>query len=165
MGLPPFDAPKNSNEIDLTSTLNIASLRSVPDYVSEQSLLDSLSSEEFNVLKDLPKDSGMLISLAGPGKGSRFLLDVDCVTIGRDSSSEIFLDDVTVSRKHCQILRSKIGTDTIFEVEDLKSLNGTYVNAVSKVRTSLNHGDEVQVGKYRLTFFRPVTGHRTGEIN
>jgi hypothetical protein len=165
MGLPPSDAPKDSSGTDLTSTLNIASLRSVPDFVSEKSLLDSLSSEEFNVLKDLPKDSGMLISLAGPGKGARFLLDIDQVTIGRDSNSEIFLDDVTVSRKHCQILRSRSGTATTFEVEDLKSLNGTYVNAVSKVKTSLNHGDEVQVGKYRLTFFRPVTGQRPGEIN
>jgi len=164
MGLPPSDAPKDSSGIDLTSTLNIASLRSVPDFVSEKSLLDSLSSEEFNVLKDLPKDCGMLISLAGPGKGARFLLDTDHVTIGRDSSSGIFLDDVTVSRKHCQILRTKSGIATTFEVEDLKSLNGTYVNAVSKVRTSLNHGDEVQVGKYRLTFFRPVTGQRSGEI-
>ena len=106
----------------------------------------------------------MLISLAGPGKGARFLLDIDCVTIGRDSTSEIFLDDVTVSRKHCQILRKRIGTNTTFEIEDLKSLNGTYVNAISKVNTSLNHGDEVQVGKYRLTFFRPVTGLRTNEI-
>ena len=165
MGLPPYDAPENSGEIDLTNTLNISSLRSVPDFVSEKSLLDSLSSEEFNVLKDLSKDSGMFISLAGPGKGARFLLDTDCITIGRDSSSEIFLDDVTVSRKHCQVLRSKSGSVSTFEVEDLKSLNGTYVNAVSKVKTSLNHGDEVQVGKYRLTFFRPVTGQRSGEIN
>ena len=165
MGLPPYDAPENSSEIDLTNTLHISSLRSVPDFVSEKSLLDSLSSEEFNVLKDLSKDSGMFISLAGPGKGARFLLDTDCITIGRDSSSEIFLDDVTVSRKHCQVLRSKSGSVSTFEVEDLKSLNGTYVNAVSKVKTSLNHGDEVQVGKYRLTFFRPVTGQRSGEIN
>jgi len=165
MGLPPYDAPENSGEIDLTNTLNISSLRSVPDFVSEKSLLDSLSSEEFNVLKDLSRDSGMFISLAGPGKGARFLLDTDCITIGRDSSSEIFLDDVTVSRKHCQVVRSKSGSVTTFEVEDLKSLNGTYVNAVSKVKTSLNHGDEVQVGKYRLTFFRPVTGQRSGEIN
>jgi pSer/pThr/pTyr-binding forkhead associated (FHA) protein len=165
MGLPPYDAPKNPGEIDLTNTLSVSSLRSVPDFVSEKSLLDSLSSEEFNVLKDLAKDSGMLISLAGPGKGARYLLDTDCITIGRDPNSEIFFDDVTVSRKHCQISRFKTGATTSFEIEDLKSLNGTYVNAVSKVKTSLNHGDEVQVGKYRLTFFRPVTGQRTGEIN
>jgi pSer/pThr/pTyr-binding forkhead associated (FHA) protein len=162
---PPFDSSKEPDKKDLTSTLNIASLRSVPDFVSEKTLLDSLSSEEFNVLKDLPKDSGMLISLAGPGKGARFLLDTDSVTIGRDATSEIFLDDVTVSRKHCQIFRLKVGSDTAFEIEDLKSLNGTYINAVSKARTSLSHGDEVQVGKYRLTFFRPVTGQRTGEID
>lgn len=162
---PPSDSSKESDKKDLTSTLNIASLRSVPDFVSEKTLLDSLSSEEFNVLKDLPKDSGMLISLAGPGKGARFLLDTDSVTIGRDATSEIFLDDVTVSRKHCQIFRLKVGSDTAFEIEDLKSLNGTYINAVSKARTSLSHGDEVQVGKYRLTFFRPVTGQRSGEID
>ena len=164
MTVPPGHDEKNSNTPDLTSTLNIASLRSVPDFVSEQSLIDSLTSEEFNILKDLPADCGMLISLAGPGKGARFLLDIDLVTIGRDSTSEIFLDDVTVSRKHCLILRKKNGSNTAFEIEDLKSLNGTYVNAISKVNTSLNHGDEVQVGKYRLTFFRPVTGLRTNEI-
>jgi pSer/pThr/pTyr-binding forkhead associated (FHA) protein len=80
-------------------------------------------------------------------------------------TSEIFLDDVTVSRKHCQISRLKNGLETAFQIEDLKSLNGTYVNAVSKAITSLSHGDEVQVGKYRLTFFRPVTGQRSGEID
>ena len=165
MTTPPSDFSKDSDKRDLTSTLNIAALRAVPDFVSEKSLIDSLSSEEFNVLKDLPKDCGMLISLAGPGKGARFLLDSDRITIGRDATSEIFLDDVTVSRKHCQILRIKTGSETAFEVEDLKSLNGTYVNAVSKVRTSLSHGDELQVGKYRLTFFRPVTGQRSGEMN
>ena len=164
MGLPPSDLPNGAGEVDLTSTLHIASFRSVPDFISEKSLLDSLSSEEFTVLKELPNDCGMFISLAGPGKGARFLLAVERVTIGRDPSSEIFLDDVTVSRKHCQVLRSTSGSSTSFEVEDLKSLNGTYVNAVSRVKTSLNHGDEVQVGKYRFTFFRPVTGQRTGEI-
>jgi pSer/pThr/pTyr-binding forkhead associated (FHA) protein len=162
---PPSDFPENPANIDLTSTLNISSLRSVPDFVSESSLLDALSSEEFNILKDLSPDSAMFISLSGPGKGARFLLSSDCITIGREASSEIFLDDVTVSRKHCQVLRVRVGSVTSFEIEDLKSLNGTYVNAISKVRTSLNHGDEVQVGKYRLTFFSPVTGQRTNEIH
>ena len=150
--------------VDLTSTLHISALRSVPDSQSDNSLLDSLSSEEFNILKDLSKDCAMFIALAGPGKGARFLLNSDCIAIGRDTSSEIFLDDVTVSRKHCQVLRSRNGAATIFEIEDLKSLNGTYVNAISKVKTSLSHGDEVQVGKYRLTFFSPVSGQRSSEI-
>ena len=165
MVTPPSDFPENPANIDLTSTLNISSLRSVPDFVSESSLLDALSSEEFNILKDLSPDSAMFISLSGPGKGARFLLSSDCITIGREASSEIFLDDVTVSRKHCQVLRVRVGSVTSFEIEDLKSLNGTYVNAISKVRTSLNHGDEVQVGKYRLTFFSRVTGQRTNEIH
>ena len=158
------DAKSNSKDIDLTSTLHISSLRPVPDPQSDNSLLDALTSEEFNILKDLARDCAMFISLAGPGKGARFLLNSDCVTIGRESSSEIFLDDVTVSRKHCQVLRTRSGSATSFEIEDLKSLNGTYVNAISKVKTSLNHGDEVQVGKYRLTFFSPVSGKRTNEI-
>ena len=167
MVTPPTDIPQNpggGKEFDLTSTLNISSLRSVPSLVNENSLLDALSAEEFNILKDLSSDSAMFISMAGPGKGSRFLLNSDCVTIGRDVTSEIFLDDVTVSRKHCQVIRNRVGSTTSFEIEDLKSLNGTYVNAISKVRTSLNHGDEVQVGKYRLTFFSPVSGKRTNEI-
>ena len=158
------DAKSNSKDIDLTSTLHISSLRPVPDPQSDNSLLDALTSEEFNILKDLARDCAMFISLAGPGKGARFLLNSDCVTVGRESSSEIFLDDVTVSRKHCQVLRTRSGSATSFEIEDLKSLNGTYVNAISKVKTSLNHGDEVQVGKYRLTFFSPVSGKRTNEI-
>ena len=166
----PSDIPEipgskaNFKGVDLTTTLHISSLRSVPDSQSDNSLLDALSSEEFNILKDLAKDCAMFISLAGPGKGARFLLNSDCIAIGRESSSEIFLDDVTVSRRHCQVLRSRIGSVTTFEIEDLKSLNGTYVNAISKVKTSLNHGDEVQVGKYRLTFFSPVSGQRTNEI-
>lgn len=170
MGTTPSDIPEiagtksNLKNVDLTSTLHISSLRPVPDSQSENSLLDALSSEEFNILKDLAKDCAMFIALAGPGKGARFLLNSDCVTIGREAQSEIFLDDVTVSRKHCQVLRTRNGSATSFEIEDLKSLNGTYVNAISKVKTSLNHGDEVQVGKYRLTFFSPVSGQRTNEI-
>ena len=158
------DAKSNSKDIDLTSTLHISSLRPVPDPQSDNSLLDALTSEEFNILKDLARDCAMFITLAGPGKGARFLLNSDCVTVGRESSSEIFLDDVTVSRKHCQVLRTRSGSSTSFEIEDLKSLNGTYVNAISKVKASLSHGDEVQVGKYRLTFFSPVSGQRTNEI-
>jgi hypothetical protein len=167
MVTPPSDTPQNpggAKDFDLTSTLNISSLRSVPNVLNENSLLDALSAEEFNILKDLSSDCAMFISMAGPGKGARFLLNSDCVTVGREATSEIFLDDVTVSRKHCQIIRSRTGMNTIFEIEDLKSLNGTYVNAISKARTSLSHGDEVQVGKYRLTFFSPVSGKRTSEI-
>ena len=160
--LPP-EMRKKIGDADLTSTLHISALRSVPDFLSENSLLDSLSTEEFNIVKVLDSKSAMLISLAGPGKGARFLLNSETTTIGRDPGSEIFLDDVTVSRKHCQIVRTVGTTGTKFEIEDLKSLNGTYVNAISKSNSVLNHGDEVQVGKYRLTFFGSILNSRVSE--
>jgi pSer/pThr/pTyr-binding forkhead associated (FHA) protein len=162
---PPSDTPKLPTGTDLTSTLHLSALRSVPDFVTENSLLDSLSDEEFNILKDLSSDSAMFIALSGAGKGARFLLNTELVTIGRDPSSQIFLDDVTVSRKHCQVKRSNTAELSEFTIEDLNSLNGTYVNAISKTQASLSHGDEVQVGKYRLTFLRPVSGTRISEIH
>ena len=164
MVTPPSDTPKIPSGSDLTSTLHLSALRSVPDFVTENSLLDSLTNEEFNILKDLASDSAMFIALSGAGKGARFLLNSELTTIGRDPSSEIFLDDVTVSRKHCQVVRTKSGTNADFSITDLKSLNGTYVNAISKSQASLSHGDEVQVGKYRLTFLRPVSGVRVSEV-
>lgn len=87
----------------------------------------------------------------GPNAGSRFLLDADVTTVGRHPSSDIFLDDVTVSRKHAQFRREGDG----FVVRDVGSLNGTYVNReridVAPVRT----GDEVQIGKFRLVVHLP----------
>ncbi len=164
MVTPPSDTPKFPSESDLTSTLHLSALRSVPDFLTENSILESLTSEEFNILKDLAPDSAMFIALSGAGKGARFLLNSDLIAIGRDPNSEIFLDDVTVSRKHCQVSRIKSGVSTQFSIQDLKSLNGTYINAISRVQTSLNHGDEVQVGKYRLTFLRPTSGSKVSEV-
>jgi pSer/pThr/pTyr-binding forkhead associated (FHA) protein len=83
----------------------------------------------------------------GPNAGSRFLLDAEVTTVGRHPNSDIFLDDVTVSRKHAQFLRAEGG----FAVKDVGSLNGTYVNRSRiDVPTSLQTGDEVQIGKFRL---------------
>ena len=146
------DLPNGKSE--LTSTLNLSSLRAVRDEKSESEILDLLSSNEREIIEQIPGNCAMLISITGPGKGARFLLDRDCVTIGRDPQSDIFLDDITVSRKHCEILRS---TKNQFEVVDLKSLNGTYLNTVSTARSSLGRGDEIQVGKFRLTFFQPAS--------
>ena len=85
----------------------------------------------------------------GPSAGSRFLLDTDVVGAGRHPDSEIFLDDVTVSRRHAEFRRSGAG----YTVSDVGSLNGTYVNRDRIDRVRLNDGDEVQIGKYRLVFF------------
>lgn len=96
----------------------------------------------------LPPLSALLVVQHGPNTGARFLLDSDSTTAGRDPRSEIFLDDVTVSRRHAEFRRNREG----FEVRDVGSLNGTYVNRVRIDSAQLNAGDEVQVGKYRLTF-------------
>ena len=100
----------------------------------------------------LPAGHALLVVQRGPGSGSRFLLDADVVNAGRHPDSEIFLDDVTVSRRHAEFNRSG---DT-FTVSDVGSLNGTYVNRDRIDRVQLTDGDEVQIGKYRLVFF---SGH------
>lgn len=97
----------------------------------------------------LPPGHALLVVQRGPGAGSRFLLDVDLVEAGRHPDSDIFLDDVTVSRKHAEF--SRIGT--AFRVRDTGSLNGTYVNRDRIEDVALQDGDEVQIGKYRLVFF------------
>src|SRR6266702_4252478 len=84
----------------------------------------------------------------GRNAGSRFLLDSDLTTAGRHPESDIFLDDVTVSRRHAEFYR-QAGR---FTVRDVGSLNGTYVNRERIEETELSGGDEVQVGKFRLLF-------------
>jgi pSer/pThr/pTyr-binding forkhead associated (FHA) protein len=133
------------NRDELTSTLNVTSLRPVP---SELDPKEKLSSQERSIISKLNPGTAMFLILAGPGKGSRYLIDSDEVSIGREPSNEIFLDDITVSRKHAK-LRKK----SSYIVEDLNSLNGTYLNADSVSKASLKNGDELQVGKFRLTFF------------
>lgn len=91
----------------------------------------------------------LLVVQRGPGAGSRFLLDTDLVEAGRHPDSDIFLDDVTVSRKHATFARTGIS----FRVRDAGSLNGTYVNRDRIEDVALQDGDEVQIGKYRLVFF------------
>jgi hypothetical protein len=92
---------------------------------------------------------GVLIVKRGPNAGSKFWLDTDVTHIGRHPDSDIFLDDVTVSRRHAEFRRS--GED--FTVSDVGSLNGTYVNRDRIDEVTLKDGDEVQIGKYRLVFF------------
>ena len=84
----------------------------------------------------------------GPNRGERFLLKSDEISIGRASENQIFLDDITVSRKHAVIHHREI----VFELQDLGSLNGTYVNNNSIARVTLNHGDEIQFGKFHMLF-------------
>jgi pSer/pThr/pTyr-binding forkhead associated (FHA) protein len=82
-------------------------------------------------------------------QGLHFLLDADITTVGRHPDADIFLDDVTVSRRHAEFLRR----GTSFEVKDLGSLNGTYFDGSRIDSALLSDGSEVQVGKFRLTFY------------
>ena len=100
-------------------------------------------------LGELSKDRGVLIVRAGEQAGTRFTLDNDVTRLGRHPDSEISLDDITVSRRHAEVQRTADG----YMVADSGSLNGTYVNQERVERAALRHGDEVQIGKFRLVFF------------
>ncbi|MFM7491077.1 MAG: FHA domain-containing protein [Actinomycetota bacterium] len=136
-----------ARENDLTTTINLGALRSVSDHLS--SLLDKATQKERDVIAALPEGSAMLIALSGPARGSRFLLNSASTTLGRSTDNEIFLDDVTVSRKHAEITRN--GKN--YSIRDCGSLNGTYVDGVVQESAELSDGMEIQIGKFRLHFF------------
>jgi len=99
-------------------------------------------------VESLPAGTALLVVKRGPNAGSRFLLDKDLTTAGRHPESDIFLDDVTVSRRHAEFNRS----GESFIVRDVGSLNGTYLNRERIDSSSLSNGDEVQIGKFRLVY-------------
>ncbi len=105
-------------------------------------------------LSELPADAAVLIVRTGPQAGDRFTLDRPLTRLGRHPDSEIMLDDITVSRRHVSIER----TDEGYVVTDAGSLNGTYVNHQRIDRAVLHHGDELQVGKFRLVLFERTDG-------
>jgi pSer/pThr/pTyr-binding forkhead associated (FHA) protein len=110
---------------------------------------DGLDAEEVAAVDALPSGSALLIVKRGASDGSRFLLDTDVTLAGRHPNADIFLDDVTVSRKHVQFVRN----GKKFEVKDLASLNGTYLNGRRVDSVTLTDGDEVAIGKFKLTFY------------
>ena len=132
---------------DLTRTINMVSLRPVSDQLSL--LLDKTSQEERDVINALGEGSAMLISLSGPGKAARFLINSDRTVIGRAVDCDIFLDDVTVSRKHAEVIRS----GKSYSFKDSGSLNGTYLDGKISDQGQLQDGSELHIGKYRLHFF------------
>ena len=136
-----------ARESDLTTTINLGALRSVSDQVSL--LLDKATQNERDVIAALPEGSAMLIALSGPSRGARFLINSAKTTIGRSTDNDIFLDDVTVSRKHAEISHE----GEIYSVRDCGSLNGTYVDGVVQEKSELRDGMELHIGKFRLHFF------------
>jgi pSer/pThr/pTyr-binding forkhead associated (FHA) protein len=111
---------------------------------------EEMATDDVEAVENLPAGSAMLLVQRGPDAGARFLLDTDVVTVGRHPDSDIFLDDISVSRRHATFTRGDSG----YVVSDLGSLNGSYVNR-DRIDSdvSLTGGDEVQIGKYRLIYF------------
>lgn len=109
-----------------------------------------LTAEEQAAVEALPPGSALLVETVEPGaRGSRFLLDTDSVSAGRHPDCDIFLDDVTVSRRHAGFLRREGG----YELVDSGSLNGTYVNRDRVDSVVLTSGDEVRLGKFTFIFY------------
>jgi len=109
------------------------------------------STVEIPTVPSVPRGGAVLHVLRGPNAGSTYLLDRDSTSIGRHPDSSIFLDDITVSRRHSSVERS---ADDEFTIRDVGSLNGTYVNRTRVEEQGLNDGDEVQVGRFHLVFHR-----------
>jgi pSer/pThr/pTyr-binding forkhead associated (FHA) protein len=109
----------------------------------------TLSAQNQATVEALRPGTALLVVLRGPNAGARFLLDSDEVSTGRHPKSDIFLDDVTVSRKHATFRRE----GDVFLVRDVGSLNGTYVNRERIDEAALKTRDEVQIGKFRLVFY------------
>lgn len=136
------------DELDHTSKLSAISPN---DPVEEAE--PGLTAQDRKAIENLPPRSALLIVRKGPNLGARFLLDADSTVAGRHPKCEIFLDDVTVSRKHAAFVRDGEG----FLLRDLGSLNGTYIGKERVDEVHLQPGQDVQIGKYRLTY-HPYTG-------
>jgi pSer/pThr/pTyr-binding forkhead associated (FHA) protein len=123
---------------------------------SAHSERQALSVEDKAVIQALPRENALLVGTVNSGQSARFLLDLDSNLIGRSPQAQIFLDDVTVSRKHASVERINNSSSDVkgFILKDLGSLNGTYLNQVLiESEMMLGDGDEIQIGKFRLNFY------------
>jgi len=137
---------------EVTSTISLGTTPEPDGEPATGSLVDPAAVDA------LAPGTALLVVQRGPNAGSRFLLDSDVTTAGRHPDSDIFLDDVTVSRRHAEFrLTADPGGGFVFSVADVGSLNGTYVNRSRIDEAKLHGGDEVQIGKYRLVFHASAT--------
>jgi len=111
---------------------------------------EGTAEEDLTVHLDaVPEGGGLLVVRRGPNAGSKFVLESETTRAGRHPASDIFLDDITVSRRHAEFVRQPGGG---YVVKDVGSLNGTYVNRERTDQAPLANGDEVQIGKFKLVF-------------
>ena len=148
--------PLTTPSAEVTSVLGLSSPDDTVDEAAGET--DSGTSPgEAALIDRLEPGTALLVVRSGPSSGARFLLDADVTTAGRHPDSDIFLDDITVSRRHAEFRRDGQG----FRVVDVGSLNGTYVNRTRAEDVALSGFDEVQIGKYRLLF---LASPRTGGV-
>jgi pSer/pThr/pTyr-binding forkhead associated (FHA) protein len=155
-GAPLATATAGSSSTSLQESHDSTSTIALPAEGGNDEVMEALDSEAQATVEGLLPDTALLVVMRGPSAGSRFLLDADVTKVGRHPDGDIFLDDVTVSRRHAEFVREADG----FHVRDVGSLNGTYVNRQRIDDVLLAGGDEVQIGKFRLVF---LSGPRGGE--
>ncbi|MDY6995865.1 MAG: glycogen accumulation regulator GarA [Actinomycetota bacterium] len=149
-----FNSGADSEEVTVETTSVFRA-----DFLNELDAPPAASGESaVSGVEGLPVGSALLVVKRGPNAGSRFLLDQPTTSAGRHPDSDIFLDDVTVSRRHAEF-RLENGE---FQVVDVGSLNGTYVNREPVDSAVLTNGDEVQIGKFRLVFLTGPKGEDSG---
>lgn len=149
---PDIEKDQTSDEVTVETTSVFRA-----DFLSELDAPAQAGTESaVSGVEGFPPGSALLVVKRGPNAGSRFLLDQAITSAGRHPDSDIFLDDVTVSRRHAEFRLE----NNEFNVVDVGSLNGTYVNREPVDSAVLANGDEVQIGKFRLVF---LTGPKQGE--
>jgi pSer/pThr/pTyr-binding forkhead associated (FHA) protein len=151
-GAPMNPSGGGGDSVETTSTISLSALEGALE--GDAPSAAEPAAEEVGPLEGLPPGSALLVVKRGPNAGSRFLLDAAVTTAGRHPESDIFLDDVTVSRRHAEFVRD----GDAFVVRDVGSLNGTYLNRGRIDAAALAGGDEVQIGKYRLVFLTGAKG-------
>jgi FHA domain len=136
---------------ELTTTLHLG-LRTASDSPAGalDEFLATVAASDRSIIEEIAQsqEKAMLIINRGSNLGSRFLITSQGASVGRSSSSDVFLDDVTVSRSHARIESTSSG----FSLKDSGSLNGTYVNNSSVTEHVLHSGDQIQIGKFHLLF-------------
>jgi len=148
----PYTAVPQGAPYGPDTTISLHAVQDAPDVEPR------LSGADQAAVDALPAGSALLVVQRGPNAGARFLLDGDRTTAGRHPGSDIFLDDVTVSRKHAEFVRR----EGRFVVRDIGSLNGTYVQRDRIDQAVLREGDEVQIGKFRMIFHPSRRGTGAG---
>ena len=137
-------------EREVTTTISLGVRPVVDGHQNLENLIATLDLDNQKVVAQVlasAQPTALLLALKGAGRGNRFMVSNGGASIGRSTDCDIFLDDITVSRKHAHI-----SFDQVFTFTDSGSLNGSYLNNERTTSSSLHSGDEIQIGKFHLVF-------------